>query len=195
VLVQGGVSVDCCKSYYGTALYRAVTGNNVRTIRFLLSLGADVNCVIHRMDPDTALGKAVYKGNAEIVALLVEHGSKISCKVEKKDLLEWSSLNSRNIYGFLREKFGSITDCVTIGDLVEAAKKSTRSLKAYISKHKGQVSTYQLEEALSESIRLGHLAASVSLLQHGVSPDCYTLDTRPIWTALDQKEPTRFASY
>ena len=41
VLVQGGVSVDCCKSYSGTALYSAVTGNNVRTIRFLLSLGAD----------------------------------------------------------------------------------------------------------------------------------------------------------
>jgi ankyrin repeat protein len=192
VLVQNGVSVDCHRSRYGTPLYHAVSCKNVRAIRFLLSLGADVNCVVYGWNPNTALAMATYMGNAEIVALLVEHGSKVSCTVEGKDLLEWSSLNSRNIYNFLKEKFGSITDGVTIGDLVEAAKKSTRSLKAYISRHEGQVSTYQLEEALSESIRLGHLAASVALLQHGVSPDCYTLKTRPLWTALDGGKQAQF---
>lgn len=191
VLVQSGVSVDC-QSTYGTPLYCAVSSENVRTIRFLLSLGADVNCVLHGLIPNTALGKAAYMGNVEIVALLVEHGSNISCKVKEKDLLEWSSLNSRNIYNVLKEKFGSITDGVTIGDLVEAAGKGTHSLKAYISRYEGQVSTCQLEEALGESIRLGYLTASVALLQHGVSPDCYTLKTRPLWTALDRGKQDQF---
>lgn len=188
VLVQNGVSVNFEDTYNGTPLYCAVSRNNFRAIRFLLSIGADVNCIVCRRDPNTALGKATSMGNAEIVALLVDHGSNISCKVEGKDLLEWSSLNSRNIYNFLKGKFGSIADGVTIGDLVEAAKKSTRFLKAYISRHEGQVSTYQLEEALSESIRLGHFAATVALLQHGVSPDCYTLKARPLWTALDREK-------
>ncbi|KAH8745168.1 ankyrin repeat-containing domain protein [Hyaloscypha finlandica] len=191
VLVQGGVSVDC-RSTNETPLYSAVSSNNVRAIRFLLNLGADVNCVLYELPANTALGRAAHIGNAEIVALLVDHGATISCTVEKKDLLEWSSLNSRNIYSFLKEKFGSTTDGVTIGDLVEAAKKSMCSLKAYISRYEGQVSTYQLEEALGESIRLGHLAASVALLQHGVSPDCYTLKTRPLWTALDEGKQTQF---
>ncbi|KAF8852310.1 ankyrin [Acephala macrosclerotiorum] len=188
-LVRNGVSVDG-RSSYVTPLYSAVSNNNVRAIRFLLSLGADVYIVLRESKPNTALGKAASLKNAEIVALLVEHGAKISCTVVEKDLLEWSSLNCRNIYSLLKENFGSITDGVTIGDLVDAAMKSTRSLKAYVSRYEGQVSTHQLEEALGESIRLGHLAATVALLQHGVSPDCYTLKIRPLWTALDSEEHT-----
>lgn len=201
-LVQNGVSVDG-RSNYETPLYSAVSSKNVRTIGFLLSLGADVNIVLYGCNPNTALGKAASLKNAEIVALLVEHGAKISCTVAEKDhvswtvvekdLLDWSSLKCRNIYSLLKEKFGSITDGVTIGDLVDAAKKSTRSLKAYISRYEGQVSTHQLEEALGESIRLEHIAATVALLQHGVSPDCYTLKTRPLWTALySGKQTHRF---
>jgi hypothetical protein len=76
---------------------------------------------------------------------------------------------------------------------LDAANHSRRSLRAYIGRHQGQVSKRQLEEALGESIRLGHLAATVALLRHGVSPDCHTLDTRPFWTALDtQEQPRRF---
>jgi ankyrin repeat protein len=192
MLVQNGVSIDG-QSNYQTPLYSAVSSKNVRTIRFLLSLGADVDTVLYGCNPNTALGKAASLKDAEIVALLVEHGSNISCTVAEKSLLEWSSLNCRDIYSLLKEKFGSITDGFTIGDLVDAAKKGRFSLRAYISRYEGQVSTHQLEEALGESIRLNNLASTVALLQHGVSPDCYTLKTRPLWTALDSgKQIHRF---
>lgn len=183
-LVQNGVSVNDSVRY-GTPLYCAVSYNDVRMIRFLLSLGADVNSVSYQQNPATALGKAASLKNVEVFMLLLEHGANISCTVAGKDLLEWSALNCRSIYSLLRGKFGSITDVVTIGDLVDAARKSRRYLRAYISKYEGQVTTHQLEEALGESIRLEHLGATIALLQHGVSPDCYTLKNRPLWIALD----------
>lgn len=186
-LVQNGVSVDA-RLQHQTPLYSAVWSQNIPRIRFLLNLGANVNNVLYGCNPNTALGKAASLKNVEIVILLVEHGAKISCTVAEKDLLEWSSLNYRDIYNLLKEKFGSITDGVTIGDLVDAAEKCTHSLKAYIRGHEGHVSTHQLEEALGESIRLGHLKAIVALLQHGVSPDCYTLKARPLLIALDNDD-------
>lgn len=186
VLVQKGVSVED-RSEFQTPLYNAVSNKNIRTISLLLELLANVNSVSYHCNPDTALGKAALMKNAEIVTLLVEHGAKVSCKVAGKDLLDWASLNCRNIYNLLKEKFGSITDGVTIGDLVDAAKKSRHSLKTYICKYEGQVSTHQLEEALIESIRLEQIAATVTLLLCGVSPNCYTLEKRPLWTALDSK--------
>ena len=191
-LVQNGVSVNS-RSNNETPLYIAVSSRNVRTVKFLLDIGADVNSVIYGRQTNTALGMAVSLKDPEIVALLVEYGANTSCTVAGKDLLEWSSLNCRNIYSLLKEKVGSIAVGVTIGDLVDAANQNSRSLRAYIGRHQGQVSKHQLEKALGESIRLGHLPATVALLRYGVSPDCYTLDTRSLWTALDtQKQSRRF---
>jgi hypothetical protein len=96
----------------------------------------------------------------------VEYGTNTSCKVAGKDLLEWSSLNCRDIYGLLKEKVGTVDVGVTIGDLVDAASKSMLFLQAYIGKHEGRVSKHQLEAALDRSIRLGRLEATVALLQH-----------------------------
>jgi ankyrin repeat protein len=189
-LVENGVSVDC-QFGHETPLYNAVSSRNFRSVRFLLSLGADVNRVLPAFEHDTVLGRAAYNKDLRIFSLLVEHGANTSCRVGGKDLLEWSSLNCRNIYGFLKGKVGSIAVGVTIGDLVDAANQSTRSLRAYISNHEGQVSKRQLEGALSESIRLEHLTATLVLLQHGVSPDCYTLNTRPLLTALDSEKQRR----
>jgi ankyrin repeat protein len=188
--VQNGVSVDC-RTGSETLLYRAVSRRKVYTIMFLLKLGANVNIVLDKCKPKTALGKAASLKDPKLVALLMEHGAHISCTVEGKGLLEWSSLYCRNIYNLLKEKMGSTAVGVTTGDLVDAASRGGRSLQAYIGKHEGQVSGHQLEEALGQSIQLGHLAATVALLQHGVSPDCYTLKNRPLWTALDSGKQTR----
>src|SRR5262249_50158272 len=152
-------------------------------------LGANVNRVIYTYQINTPLGIAAFRKNPEIVALLLEHDASTSCKVEGMDLLEWSSLNCRKVYSLLKEKIGSVAIGVTIGDLVDAANQSSHSLHVYIHSHRGRITKHQFERALDESIRLGHLTATIALLQHGVSPDCHTLDRRPLWTALDLRYP------
>ena len=192
ILVEKGVSVDS-RLDGETALQCAASSGTARTVRFLLDLGANVNVVMYDIYGDyrqyTALGTAVVKGNPEIVAMLLEHDASTSCKVEGMDLLEWSSLNCRNIYNLLKEKIGTFDVGVTIGDLVRAANQGSHSLHAYINNHQGRITKYQFERALDESIRLKHLAATVALLQHGISPDCQTLDHRPLSTALDSQHP------
>jgi hypothetical protein len=81
-----------------------------------------------------------------------------------------------------------MTDVVTIGDLIKAAKKGIRYLKAYISRHERQALVYQLEEALDKLIRLEHIAATMALLQYRVNLNGYTLKVRPLWTALKSKK-------
>ncbi len=190
MLVENGVSVDSMSDNI-TPLYNAVCIGMVRRVRFLLDLGANVNSIIYAHNPNTALGNAVARKNPEIVALLLEHNASTSCEVEGIDLLEWSSLNCRNIYSLLKEKIGSVDVGVTIGDLVYAANQSSHSLHAYIHSHRERITKHQFERALGESIRLGHVTATMVLLQHGVSPDCHTLDRRPLSTALQRRYPSQ----
>jgi len=193
ILLQKGVSVDSW-SNGRTPLHDAASGGTARAVRFLLDLGADVNAVMYinheYYEANTALGLAVFRKDLEIAAMLLEHDASTSCKVEGTDLLEWSSINCRNIYNLLKEKIGTVVVGVTIGDLIRAANQGSHALHAYIHRHQG-ITKYQFERALDESIRLEHLTAIVALLQHGVSPDCYTLDHRPLSTALEYLEDPR----
>ncbi|KIX08773.1 uncharacterized protein Z518_03430 [Rhinocladiella mackenziei CBS 650.93] len=82
-------------------------------------------------EANTALGIAVARKNTEIVALLLEHDASTSYEVAGIDLLEWPSLNWRNIYSLLKEKIGSVAVGATIGDLVDATNQSSHSLHAH----------------------------------------------------------------
>ena len=59
-----------------TALYRAVQSSNVETIKWLLSIGAQVDA--RRDDEATPLFFAAGKGNLEIVKILVENGADLN---------------------------------------------------------------------------------------------------------------------
>src|SRR5262249_54979425 len=107
ILVENGISVDSMSADV-TPLYDAASRGMVRSVRFLLDLGANVNSVIYTHQINTPLGIAAFRKNPEIVALLLEHDASTSCKVEGMDLLEWSSLNCRKVYSLLREKIGSV---------------------------------------------------------------------------------------
>ncbi|KAM5343277.1 hypothetical protein ACJ41O_014243 [Fusarium nematophilum] len=98
--------------------------------------------------------------------------------------MQWSSLNCRNIYRILQDHMGAIDVGFTIGDLIDAANEGNNSLNAYLQRQRRTVSKQQLEQALGESIRLGHIAAAKALLEHGVSPNCPSLDNPPLQTAL-----------
>ncbi|KAH8803035.1 ankyrin repeat-containing domain protein [Xylogone sp. PMI_703] len=190
IFIQKGMSVNVLLRER-TPLYEATSKRNVRAVRFLLGLGASVNMGLWRIKPDTVLGLAVQLKDLEMVSLFVEHGADTSCLILGKNLLEWSSLNCRGIYAFLRGKMSPNAVYVTVGDLVDAANRGESSLQAYLGKHEGEISNHQLEEALGESIRLSLPAAMVTLLRYGVSPDCGTLDTQSLDIALDLQQKCR----
>ncbi|KAF4463874.1 hypothetical protein FALBO_9297 [Fusarium albosuccineum] len=192
-LFTRGVNVDAQKNGR-TPLFSAVELNDVHAVTFLLELGADVNkrCFISTRY-EAPLAEAVLREQSDIVAALLKHGANTSCKVGNQDLMQWCSLNCRNMYRLLQEHMGAFDVGYTIGDLIHAANEGDNSLNAYLERQRRRVSEKQLEEALGESIRLGHLAATEALLEHGVSPDCPSLKTPPLRTALEEshKQPRR----
>ncbi|KAI8658912.1 hypothetical protein NCS55_01169800 [Fusarium keratoplasticum] len=106
--------------------------------------------------------------------------------------MQWSSLHCRKIYRLLRKHMGSNDVGFAMGDLVNAANDGNDSLNAYLQRQPRTVSKQQLEQALGESIRLGYIVATKALLKHGVSPDCPSLDSPPLRTALQShKQPRR----
>ncbi|KAH7006817.1 ankyrin repeat-containing domain protein [Ilyonectria destructans] len=192
-LATKGVNVDGVR-FRRTPLYSAVCRKDVHAVTFLLELGADVNKGSFRYSGgfEVPLVEAVLLKESDIVAVLLEHDANTSCKVGKQNLIEWSSLNCRNIYRILQEHMGAIGVGFTIGDLIDAANEGNDSFKAYLQRHRRTVSKQQLEQALGESIRLGYLAATTALLEHGVSPNCPCLDNPPLRTALQShKQPRR----
>ncbi|KAM6521887.1 hypothetical protein FALCPG4_011589 [Fusarium falciforme] len=176
-----------------TPLYSAVSREDVHAVTFLLELGADVNkgSFSYGGDHEVPLAKAVLSKESDIVAVLLKHDANTSCKVEKQDIMQWSSLNCRNIYRLLQEHIGAIDVGFTIEDLVDAANEGNDSLNAYLQRQRRTVSKQQLEQALSESIRLGYIAATTALLKHGVSPNCPCLDSPPLRTALQSQKQSR----
>ncbi|KAI8659923.1 hypothetical protein NCS56_01210600 [Fusarium sp. Ph1] len=184
MLATEGVNVDRGRSGR-TPLYLAVDRRDVHAVTFLLELGADVNKASFSYGGyEVPLARAVFLKQSDIVAVLLKHGANTSCKVEKQDIMQWSSLNCRNIYRLLQEHMGAIDVGFTIGDLVDAANEGNDSLNAYLQRQPRTVSKQQLEQALGESIRLGYIAATHALLKHGVSPNCPCLDRPPLQTAL-----------
>ncbi|KAI8657953.1 hypothetical protein NCS57_01175400 [Fusarium keratoplasticum] len=193
MLATKGANVDG-ERFRRTPLYSAVSREDVHAVTFLLELGADVNkaSFSYGAGYEVPLARAVLSKESDIVAVLLKHNANTSCKVEKQDIMQWSSLNCRNIYRLLQEHMGAIDVGFTIGDLVDAANEGNDSLNAYLQRQRRTVSKQQLEQALSESIRLGYIAATNALLKHGVSPNCPCLDSTPLRTALQShKQPRR----
>ncbi|EEU44931.1 uncharacterized protein NECHADRAFT_85166 [Fusarium vanettenii 77-13-4] len=177
-----------------TPLYSAVERKDLHAVTFLLELGADVNkaCSPYGMDYEAPLARAVLWKELDIVAVLLKHDADTSCKVGKQDIVQWSSLNCRNICRLLQEHIGGIDVGFTVGDLVDAANEGNDSLNAYLQRQPRTVSKQQLEEALNESVRLGYIPASNALLKYGVDPNCPCLDSPPLRTALlSHKWPRR----
>lgn len=177
-----------------TPLYWAIAREDIRAVTFLAELGVDVNEASFIDDEGhvVPLARAVLSKQSHIVAVLLKHNAKTSCKVENQDIMQWASLNCRNIYRLLQEHMGAIDVGFTIGDLVDAANVGNDSLNAYLQRQPKTVSKKQLEQALEESIRLRYIAATKALLKHGVSPDCPSLDSSPLRTALQSlRKPRR----
>ncbi|UPK95080.1 hypothetical protein LCI18_006015 [Fusarium solani-melongenae] len=188
----GGVKVDGERSRR-TPLHSAVVRGDIRAVTFLLGLGADANkaSFSYGGNYEVPLATAVLSKKSDIVAVLLEHSASISCKVGNQDIMQWPSLNCRNIYRLLQEHMGSIDVGFTMEDLVDAANEGNDSLNAYLQRQPRTVSKQQLEQALNESIRLGYIAATKALLKHGVSPDCPSLDSPPLRTALQSHDQPR----
>ncbi|PVH99921.1 ankyrin [Periconia macrospinosa] len=188
-IIDKGVSVNS-ELDRETPLYYAAWSGTARHVRFLLECGADVDAITHynRTSPATwtALAAAVCWKRKEIVAMLLEHHASISCKVGYMDLLEWTSLEDRNMYNLLKKSVGDVG--FNLGDLIFAATEGIHSLDAYKSRYQEGITTHLLEQALHESIVRENLEAVVTLLQSGVSPDGDTLHTRPLESAIDTEK-------
>lgn len=154
ILVENGANInfnphDERWARNGTPLYQAVFWEKLEMVRFLLEKGADVNIRCSNQDIPTAIAAALHsKPNTEIVTLLLEHGADIKCSVYQEDLLEYVSLNYRNVYRLFLEKTGRTGASVTAGDILDAARKGSRALSEYLARHHGRVSQEQLETAI-----------------------------------------------
>lgn len=92
------------------------------------------------------------------------------------------------MYHFLLDKTGRPKDVLTLGDLLEAAEQSPYALQNYLSHYEKKVSKHHLERTLLESVRLGKVRATMSLLGHAVDPNCLTLTEQPLRTAISARK-------
>jgi hypothetical protein len=154
-------------------------------VRYLIARGADVNISCFHPNIPASLAAAVWSNpSTEIVALLLKHGANISCRAYGETLLEYVSLNNREIYRLILEKTGRTGACVTVGDILDAVR-SPRALSEYLARHHGMVSQRQLEMALSESInQCDHgIKTTLTLLDCGIDPNGLTLEEPPLLLA------------
>jgi ankyrin repeat protein len=192
ILVENGANINFNSYSYsrgdrtGTPLYNAVSNKQPKMVRFLLDKGADVNARCSSSYTPTALAVGVgWNHNIEIVTLLLEHGADLRCSVYEQDLLDYVSLNCKDVYRLIREKRGANKTFVTVADILDAASKGSGSLSDYLSRHKDNVSQEQLENALYESINQNGygMKTTVALLDWGVDPNTPTLDEPPLLLA------------
>jgi hypothetical protein len=90
ILLGGGIDVNDCHTYFGTALYAAVFGGHETIVRLLLDAGADVEegpDLKERPDAETEtrntqspLNLAATIGHESIVRLLLENGASTSAE-------------------------------------------------------------------------------------------------------------------
>jgi ankyrin repeat protein len=194
LLLDKGVFVDV-RLGGKTALYQAVRCKVTRGIEFLLRAGADPNLYHKHLPSTTPSGYAVFSGYEEAIGLFLEHGVAILGKIRGMPALEWASLHRRSILETLKRLMHPETAAqFFLGDLVDAANRGAGVLAAYIAAHPEDTTESQLERALEKSIQGNHLMATITLLQHGVSPDGPSLYTPPLLTALNkQPENPAFA--
>jgi ankyrin repeat protein len=204
ILVENGASINF-NPYErlrrsGTPLYHAVYERQLEMVRFLLEKGADVNIGCSDQDIPTPIAAAVLdEPNTEIVTLLLEHGPYIECSVVGYDLLDYVSLNHRNVYRLILEKTGRTGASVTAGDVLEAARKGSRVLSEYLTRHRGRVSQKQLEKALYEAINQFDydIKTTLVLLDWGVDPNGLTLVEPPLLLAAscDEENAIRLSQH
>ena len=73
-----------------------------------------------------------------------------------------------------------------LGDAVDAANNGALAFATYVQQQPRGLSTHQMEQALEESIKDGHVTATLTLLRLGVDPSGRTLETPPLVTALSK---------
>lgn len=189
ILVENGANINFNPyergARSGTPLYNAVSSNEFEMVRFLLEKGANVNLYCYNYSVPTPIAAAVSKANTEIVALLLKHGADINCSVYGEDLLEYVSLNCRNVYQLILEKTGRTGASVTVGDILDAARRGSHALSEYLARHHGRVSQKQLEKALYESINQCNydIRTTLVLLDSDIDPNGLTLDEPPLCIA------------
>jgi ankyrin repeat protein len=204
ILVGNGASINFNPyerwARNGTPLYHAVYNGKLEMVRFLLEKGADVNIYCYDQHIPTSIAAAVWNNpDTEIVTLLLKHGADINCSVYGQDLLDYVSLNCRNVYRLILEKTGRTGASVTVGDILDAARRGSRALSEYLARHHGRVSQKQLETALYESInQCDHdIKTTLVLLDSDIDPNGLTLDEPPLLLAAicDEEKAIRVSQH
>ncbi|KAN0076482.1 Ankyrin repeat-containing domain protein [Elaphomyces granulatus] len=88
LLLASGVDINSFTPKKGTVLAEAARYGGLKTVKFLLSKGAEVNPVNHSCVRDTPLYAALVQGNWVIAKLLLEYGANIKDDSPKHTLLE-----------------------------------------------------------------------------------------------------------
>ncbi|KAK4149699.1 hypothetical protein C8A00DRAFT_46731 [Chaetomidium leptoderma] len=189
LFLDNGVSVDIRAGSH-TALMAEVYYGDIETVGFLVEAGADINayCPQTYRKSDTPFTQSVYQKKPVFVALFLQHRPTLSSDIEGKSAIEWASLHCRNICNILKKYLEPTPPGFLLGDLVDAANLGAQALIVYVGKQPNGVLRRQLEQGLEESIRGGHFMAAITLLQHGVDPDCLTLNHRPLETAVRMRK-------
>ncbi|KAK3293095.1 ankyrin repeat-containing domain protein [Chaetomium fimeti] len=194
-LLSRGVSVNANLPLTGSALYVAVKESNTQGIDFLVKAGADINLHCKTLDPPhTPLALALSREDKATVQLLLVPKTGLPSTIEERPILEWASLNGRGVVGLVQEILGLQEGFFSLEEAVDAASRGTSAFKRYVEQQAGGATTHQMEQALRESIKGGHLAATITLLKLGVDPNGRSLKTPLLVAALvDQKDKPIFA--
>ncbi len=195
-LLDRGVPVDAQSGSDGSPLYDAVREFNHEGIAFLVGAGADINlhCTTGTStEPPTPLALALSRQSVGVIQLLLASKTGMPSTIEGKPILEWASLRvrRRGVLSLLKKALALEAESpFSLGDAVDAANNGAFAFAAYVQQQPRGVTTHQMEQALEESIKEGHVTAALTLLRLGVDPNGRTLETAPLATALS-KTPVR----
>jgi len=192
ILLDRGVSVDFRVAYTQTALFVATGDDDIERVKFLVESGANVNarCQLNSSagaEINTPFRRAVLKKKPDFVAILLSYNPSLSLPIQRKPMEQWASLHCKRTCDLLRQHVGPAFPGVLLGDLLEAASLGSHGLASYVNKQPNGVSQRQLEQVLEESVIRGWFLATTTLLERGVDPNGFTLDKRPIRTALEKE--------
>ncbi|KLU89688.1 hypothetical protein MAPG_08658 [Magnaporthiopsis poae ATCC 64411] len=163
ILVKGGANVNFNPYEPGknswSPLWWAVCNEELDMARFLLENGADANLKCNDENAPTPLGVVVDAGfphspNLEIVELLLDYGADIECTLFRHDFMDYVSLHHKPLHRFILRKLDFKGRAVSIGDILDEARKGPLCLSRFVHRNEGKISEGLLEKALYESVCL-----------------------------------------